>query len=752
LEKDTYMQHHTQAGAWTLQVGREVCADVQVGLDHEWLVTNGLGGYASGSIIGATTRCYHGLLVAALQPPVARTVLVAKIDEEVTLPDGKVMQLGVNEYKGGAIHPQGYVYLETVYLHGDVVCFLYRLRDNLSLEKRVWMEYGQNTTYVQYMLRGSLESAEETGQGQAQSLRSVTLKLFPFCLSRDYHSTTQGAADWHFFIDNRGSRCRVRAYDGAPVYHMVADPSTVFSSTCESLSLPRWCWHIFHRRDSERGLSDQEDVYVPGVFQLALELGIRRTLVLSAEADLPDEIGSPSHEEAVALALMRHERRIQQILVVADRHPNDLRVGMGQVLPLPLYAPARDPVYARLVLAADQFIVVRPDYSGQAQEVGAVGIVPGSDPIPTRPSQPLRLAPDRKTIIAGYPWFTDWGRDSMISLPGLLLYTGRHGEARGLLKAFASFAHNGLIPNRFPDGGEPPVYNAADATLWMFHAIDRYIAATNDWILLKELFPILSEIIEWYVRGTDYGIHVDAQDGLLSAGAPGVQLTWMDAKVGDWVVTPRRGKPVEVNALWYYTLTVMEAWAVHLSIDATQYSQLRTQVRQHFASRFWYREGGYLYDVVDVDGISGRNDASLRPNQLFAASLTHDLLSEEQVISLFQKVTNDLLTPFGLRTLSPSDPNYHDHFHGNLRERDSAYHQGTVWPWLIGPYIDVHLRVHNDRAALKPLLLPLVEQLWEACLGTIGEVAEPEAPFAPGGCFAQAWSVAEVLRCWLLAV
>jgi len=364
----------------------------------------------------------------------------------------------------------------------------------------------------------------------------------------------------------------------------------------------------------------------------------------------------------------------------------------------------------------------------------------------------VRLAPDRKTIIAGYPWFTDWGRDSMISLPGLLLHTGRYSEARGLIKAFASFVNNGLIPNRFPDGGEPPVYNAADATLWMFHALDRYIAATNDRTLLKELFPTLSEIIQWHIRGTNYGISVDPQDGLLSAGAPDVQVTWMDAKVDDWVVTPRHGKPVEINALWYKALTVMETWAVHLSTDATQYGQLRSRVRQHFAARFWYQEGGYLYDVVDVNGISGRNDAALRPNQLFAVSLTRDLLSDEQIASMFQKVTDALLTPFGLRTLSPSDPDYHSRFRGNPKERDSAYHQGTVWPWLIGPYIDVHLRVHNNRAALKSLLLPLVRQLWGTCLGTITEVAEPEAPFAPGGCFAQAWSVAEVLRCWLLAV
>jgi glycogen debranching enzyme len=736
LEKDACMQHHTLADAWNLQVGREICTDVQAGLDREWLVTNGLGGYAAGSILGATTRCYHGLLVAALRPPVARTVLVAKIDEEVTLPDGTVVQLGVNEYKGGTIHPQGYVYLESFCLDGDIVCFLYRLSAALSLEKRIWMEYGQNATYVQYILHDSCEALPVGGEARPTAhARSVVLKLFPFCLSRDYHSTTQGAADWHFLVDNQKSSCRVRAYEGAPSCHMVADPDAVFISANES----QWCWHILHRRDGERGLSDHEDVYVPGFFQLSLEPEIRKTLVLSAEADLSigansaqqtPVLGSPSHEEAVAFALVRHHRRIQQILAATNHHADDLQL--------------RDPVHARLVLAADQFIVVRPDWASPMQSLY-------EREASKRLSQPLRLAPDRKTIIAGYPWFTDWGRDSMISLPGLLLHTGRYSEARGLLKAFASFFYNGLIPNRFPDGGESPVYNAVDATLWMFYATDRYLMTTNDWTLLKELFPTLSEIIQWHLHGTDYGIRADPQDGLLAAGAPDVQLTWMDAKVDDWVVTPRRGKPVEINALWYNALTVMEAWAVHLSTDATQYSQWRSRVRQHFASRFWYREGGYLYDVVDVDGTPERNDAALRPNQLFAASLTHDLLSEEQVASMFQKVTEALLTPFGLRTLSPSDPSYHNHFQGNVRERDSAYHQGTVWPWLIGPYIDVHLRVHNDRAALKPLLLPLVRQLWEVCLGTIGEVNEPEAPFAPGGCFAQAWSVAEVLRCWLLA-
>jgi predicted glycogen debranching enzyme len=442
--------------------------------------------------------------------------------------------------------------------------------------------------------------------------------------------------------------------------------------------------------------------------------------VISAEAALSAEFGGRRHESAVARALMRRQRRVRQLLAGAERSAPD---------------PARrQPELARLVVAADQFIVARPDTR-----------------IATAADQPLRLSPDRKTVIAGYPWFTDWGRDSMISLPGLFLSTGRYGEARGLLKAFTSFVHMGLIPNRFPDSGDTPEYNTVDATLWMFHALNCYLEVTADWKLLKELFPALCNIIEWHIRGTVYNIGVDPADGLLHAGEPGVQLTWMDAKVDDWVVTPRRGKPVEVNALWYAALTAMESWAVRLSTDASPYSELRSLVGQQFARRFWYEAGGYLYDVVDVDGISAQNDASLRPNQLFAASLTPDLLSEAQTASMLLKVTEHLLTPCGLRTLSPSDPVYRTHFNGDRLLRDGAYHQGTVWQWLIGPYIDVHWRVYNDRAALLTLLRPFLEQLWSPCLGSLSEVAEPEPPFTPAGCFSQAWSVAELLRCWLFA-
>src|SRR5438128_3563122 len=600
VDDDTDALQRAPTNAWNLYVGRDICGDIQSGLNHEWLVTNGLGGYAAGTILGATTRSYHGLLVAALHPPVERLVLVTKIDEEVELPGGQRLKLGVNEYQDGTIDPQGFKYLDSVSLESDIPHFTYCLGDHITLGKRIWMEYGQNTTYVQYILHSTPDDEASDAP--------IWLTLLPFCLSRDHHSTTRGALDWHFLVDNQGNRCRVRAFDGAPAYLFIAGPSAHFTPT------GFWYWHVRHRRDTERGLPDLEDVFQPGTFRLQITPGEHVTLVLSAEAEPPGELGGPQHEDVVTQALTRHYRRIKQLLITADPNTNNL--------------PATDPIRARLVIAADQFIVARPDYIED-----------------TTGSKHLHLTPDRKTIIAGYPWFTDWGRDSMIALPGLLLATGRYSEARGLLKAFASFTHEGLIPNRFPDSGEAPEYNTVDATLWMFHAIARYLAATGDQTLLKELFPTLREIIEWHIRGTAYGIGVDSNDGLLRAGVPGVQLTWMDAKVDDWVVTPRHGKPVEINALWYCVLTYMEAWAARLSTDATQYSQLRSLVQQNFAARFWYEAGGYLYDVVDVEGIAGQNDASLRPNQLFAAALTGRLLSDAQRRSVLQQVTDHLLTP-----------------------------------------------------------------------------------------------------------
>jgi predicted glycogen debranching enzyme len=703
------IQHNVETdldttNAWELSLGSDMCKNVQEGLNHEWFVTNGLGGYAAGSIVGGTTRSYHGLLVAALRPPVERDVLITKIDETVELAGGNVLKLGVNEYRDGTIDPQGYSYLEKFSLEADVPCFRYRLDEKSIFEKRVWMEYEQNTTYVQYAL--------STTPANAGDNRPLTLTFSPFCLYRSYHATTHGDANWHFLVENQGNRCRIRAYEGAPAYVLVLGPSAQFTATGE------WFWGVKHRRDTERGLPDVEDVYQPGMFHIQIKPGERVTMVLSAEAEIPPEFGSAQHEEAVGQAWTRHKERIQQLLAKMNQTKSPL--------------PQRDPVLARLTIAADQFIVDRPSHAQEGQ--------------PENKQHSEKL----KTIIAGYPWFTDWGRDSMVSVPGLLISTGRYPEARGLLKAFASYTHLGLIPNRFPDSGEAPEYNTIDATLWMFHTLDRYVTESGDWSLLDELFLTLSNIIDRHVEGTIYNIGIDPNDGLLHGGTSGVQLTWMDAKVGDWVVTPRHGKPVEVNALWYYALNCMESWATHYHLDASSFRYLRAKVQDNFTRRFWYEEGGYLYDVVDVEGVAGQNDTSLRPNQLFVASLTPSLLTEEQIRSILRKVTESLLTPLGLRSLSPDDPSYCAHYNGNQQQRDGAYHRGTVWQWLIGPYVDVHLSVYNDRAAIRAILQPLVQHLWDACLGTVSEIAEPEPPFTPVGCYAQAWSVAELLRCWLL--
>ncbi|WP_081838577.1 amylo-alpha-1,6-glucosidase [Thermogemmatispora carboxidivorans] len=708
-QSETSAMKRTSLNAWNLSLGRAICGDVQAGLEREWLVTNGLGGYAAGSLLGATTRSYHGLLVAALRPPIERWVLVTKVDEELRLPQGTVLKLGVNEYHDGTLDPQGMSYLDSVCLEGDIPCFRYRLGAALFLEKRIWMEYGQNTTYVQYTLHGSYD------EGSEQAREPSLLTLLPFCVARSHHSTLRGDPGWHFQVEQDGSRYRIRASADTPVCQLIISPSARFE--------PRglWYWRVLHRHDRDRGLPCEEDVYLPGVFHLPLIPGDRVTLVVSAEQEPPAALGSPQHEEQVAQAYAHHRRRLKQLLAVADRSVEDLA--------------QRDPVRARLVVAADQFIVARPQYV----------LTPTG-------KRYLQLSPDHKTIIAGYPWFEVWGRDAMIALPGLLLSTGRYSEARGLLKAFASSANQGLLPNRLPENAAAPEYNTADASLWLFRSLDRYLAATGDWTLLKELFPALEEILQWYIRGTRYGIGMDEGDGLLfvGLGTSDLQLTWMDARVDGCPVTPRRGKPVEINALWYNALACMESWAVRLAVDATRYSQLRIQVRKHFAERFWYPEGGYLYDVVDVDGRAGENDPALRPNQLFAVALPRRLLSDEQARSIVERVRAELLTPLGLRTLSPHDPHYRSRFNGDQRQRDSAYHQGTVWPWLIGAYTDAYLHVYKDNQAILPLLEPLVHHLWDACLGTVSEVAEPEPPFTPAGCFAQAWSVAEVLRCWTL--
>ncbi len=650
-----------------LIIPREICCNLDQAFTHEWLVTNGLGGYASSSISCANTRRYHGLLVAALNPPLGRTVLLAKMGEEVEV-DGSTYKLGTNEYESGTIHPDGYLYLERVELDGMIPTFFYKTPGFL-LSKTVWMEHGQNTTYLRYTL------SEES--------RPIRLALLPFCTYRDAHTLVRGSIDWHFGIQGRDGSLEVRALPDAVPYRVLTAPAMSFTS------LDLWYWRFKHRVEMERGLDAVEDLYLPGQFRASLAPGESITLIATTkDADRVDRDGG---------AALEREQARQRALV----------------------AGARDDVERQLFAAADQFIVER-----QVESV------------------PLQ------TVIAGYPWFTDWGRDTMISLEGLTLLTGRASVARDILRTFSHYVDQGMLPNRFPEA--PPgatmqiEYNTIDGTLWFFHALDRYLSATRDQDLLRELFPVLSSIVDWHIKGTRYDIHVDPVDGLLYGGQAGVQLTWMDAKAGDWIVTPRIGKPVEINALWYHSLCLMGQWAAQLGALAKDYADWSARVRSSF-DRYWYADGGYLYDVLDGPG---GNDATLRPNQLFALSLADDLVSSERARSILQILQRDLLTPTGLRTLSPLDPGFHSHYRGDQRERDSAYHRGIVWPWLIGAYVDACQRAGVDLAAIHPFFDNLPTMLAEAGIGTLGEIHEALPPYRPVGCIAQAWSVAEALRAY----
>ena len=455
--------------------------------------------------------------------------------------------------------------------------------------------------------------------------------------------------------------------------------------------IERWHHKFKHRVETERGLDDVEDLYAAGQFHVTLEPGETIALVAST-----DEAATLDWQTALYVERKRQKALIEQS--GGEDAPDWIR---------------------QLILAADQFIVERAFGS----EIG-------------------------QSVIAGYHWFGDWGRDTMISLPGLCLTTKRYDVAKTILRTFATFVDRGMLPNRFPDQGEKPEYNTIDATLWYFHAIDQVVAATADWTLARDLYPVLQDILAWHTKGTRYNIHVD-KDGLLYGGDPTVQLTWMDAKVDDWVVTPRIGKPVEINALWIHALRIMARFAQYLDLasDAADYAARAEQAAASFAQRFWYAEGGYLYDVID--GPDG-SDSSLRPNQLFALSLKPTLLSHDAAISVLNVCAQELVTSFGLRSLAPSEVDYQGQFTGDRYARDGAYHQGTVWGWLIGPFVEAHYTVFKDRAAALKYLAPFEQHLRDLGLGTISEVFEGDAPHLPKGCAAQAWSVAEVLRLWTM--
>ena len=657
--------------------GREVCGDLDTALRREWLITNGIGGYASGTVGCVSTRRYHGVLVGALQPPAERTVTVAELDEWVTL-DCARYPLSTHEWADGTVVPDGYHHLQSFALDGLLPLWTYAIADAL-VEKRVWMEQGRNTTYVSYRLvRGN---------------RPVTLEVTPLCTYRDFHSLTRGG--WTPGVEASSRSVAISAWQGARRFVLAADAGAFTPADGGVI----WYWNFRRRVETERGLDDREDLFVPGTFRVSLCLGQTWTLMIAADEPARELTAVRDRLQAAAKSLAAERARQARLLYRAgvETQPRFIQ---------------------QLTLAADQFVVER------------------------RP----REGPPGRTVIAGYHWFGDWGRDTMISLPGLMLATGRAEDAADVLRTFARYLSEGLLPNRFPDAGEQPEYNTADATLWFFLAVRAYLQATGDAALTDELLPALRDVIDRHVRGTRHGIKVDAADGLLCCGEPGVQLTWMDAKVGDWVVTPRTGKPVEINALWHAALRTLAEFLAERDQKAATYTTMADRAAAAFRARFWRPELGYLADVVDTP--EGDDDLSLRPNQVFAVSLPFPLLSDEQARSVVDAVGRALLTSYGLRSLAPSDPRYQGHYGGGVAERDGAYHQGTVWAWLLGPYAEAHFNAYGDAEAARGLLRPLADHLRDAGLGSISEIFDGDPPHTPRGCIAQAWSVAELLRVW----
>ncbi len=651
----------SSSNAVSLSLGPEVLNDYGLASRREWLITNGAGAFGMGTLAGANTRRYHGLLVAALNPPTGRMVALSKLEEAVVA-WGERSDLSANQYPG-AIHPAGFRHLNR-YSPYPTPTWLYRVGDSIQIEKCIWMERGRNTTFVRYTVK--------------RAPAPLQLQLTPLVCWKDYHT-------------------EMRRWDGFPLQTLMGDHRIELQldphghvlrlMTTHGHIEPAGYWHesIEHQAERERGLDWYEDLYCPAHLVATVSQGDAITLTATMEPGEPDADASWT--------------------AMAARHES-----------LAAASPAPDAFARRLSVATDAFIVEPSD----------------------------RVA--RATVIAGYPWFTDWGRDTMIALRGLCVTTKRLATARQILTAFAEHADQGMLPNRFPDSDEKPEYNTVDATLWYFRAIEAYVDVAPDGSeLVRELWPVLRDIVDCHNRGTRYGIGVDPSDGLLRSGEPGVQLTWMDAKVGDWVVTPRMGKPVEINALWYAALRAMGRFARTQGEPAEPYDEQADRVRASF-QQFVRPDGQGLYDVLAPEG----PDPAIRCNQTFAVSEAPDLLSDEQARSVVDTAEKHLWTRVGMRTLAPSDPAYRPRYEGGPLERDGTYHQGTVWPWPIGSFVEAHYRVYGDAAKARALLAPLAECLTDDCVGNLAEVYDGDAPHRPNGCPAQAWSVAEVLRAWCL--
>lgn len=665
-------------------------------VSREWLVTAGNGSYGCGTIGMIPTRRHHGLLIANLPAPLGRTLSLVQLRAEVihkNTEDGPFRFWGLETVANG-LGPDGGDWLSQFRLIDGIPSWSYRV-GNLTIEQTITMPYRSHSVCLHYEIKGATEGAR--------------LRLRPVIQFRGHNDSVAnegqvecreiGEQELQFWTDNLSFPLRFQWSSG---------PTSFFHQ-------PTTDKNCFYRVEKARGYDHVGDLSSPGFLELPLDHHESFTLLASLQ---PESLPAGSTLNKILDA--EYARRKSLI----DR------------------VPARPSARCQneLVLAADQFLMT-----------------PALRTVDRIDTGPRELDSERRSVIAGYPWFTDWGRDTMISLPGLTLATNRFDEARQILLTFANYIRDGLIPNLFPEGGQEGMYHTADATLWFFQAIAEYEERSGDRALVPGLLPKLGEIIRAHLRGTHYGIHVDPDDDLLVQGQQDVQLTWMDAKAGDWVVTPRRGKAVEINALWYNALFLYCDWRTRyhdiladqidpsdseLGLSALQQRVRRTQ--ESFNRKFWFDRRRYLYDVVD--GEQG-NDDSIRPNQLFAISLNHPVLLRERWSDVLQVAIDHLLTPVGLRSLAMTSSDYIGTYAGDVYQRDAAYHQGTVWSWLIGPLVKAWCKTFpEDTEQADTWIRGLEAHLSEACIGQISEIFSGDPPHTPKGCFAQAWGVAEMLE------
>lgn len=661
---------------------------------REWLLTNGLGSFASGTVCDARTRTYHGWLMAALEPPGGRTLLLSHLDASLEVA-GKSWALSTNFWCEGKVEPLGYQLLQSFEIE-PVPTWVWGAQ-SWQLKRQLLMPYGLVATNHSPWCNRLLIQYQYQGKEQA------ILRLRPIIGDRNFHHQQAQTEDLQFSQLVSNNQLYLQSLRAG----QVGTPWQLQWSAGDYQPETTWYWNYYYPEENLRGLGDQEDLYSPGY--LTVVLNPQETLTLEARVGCPQAvlpIDILSFEQALAEEKLRQEQ-----LFVASVQQNSKLTELGD----------REITWRQLLRSGDQFMVHRASIDGP-------------------------------TVIAGYPWFNDWGRDTLIALPGLTLATGRFAEARGLLQTFGSYCRDGLIPNTFPDAGAEPIYNSIDASLWWIEILGLYLETTQDWDFLAQQYPVVRKIYKALTAGTLFKIRVDACDGLLTWECPNVALTWMDAVIDGVPITPRQGKNVEINALWYSALCWTVKWTqkllenphadrVRLLKQAGRYEHSCQQVKNAL-QKFWNPELGYFYDTIEPDD---RPDARIRPNAVIALALRHCGFENNQAKQVLQVARERLLTPYGLRSLDPGDPGYVGSYSGDRFYRDRAYHQGTVWSWLIGPFILAWKRFYGSPVPcdLQPLLAHFEQQ---ACLGSISEIFDGEPPHLPQGAIAQAWSVAEVIR------